>query len=209
MLWCYDDAICNDLKQSFRSPDTMSPVVKVLDADGILDLIAQIQDDSISFPIIVLTRQSDTAVDSSRTNFTRMKKGVPSVIDENNYIYDEKAIPIELGYDITVLATNTADMDELVKELMFKYAQMFFIKFQVPYESKRMIQFGVSIDSDTTIRRTSGVFDYLEGGVLYQSILSLKCQGAVLLSYTPRRMPMFSEQVEILNEPNNVKERNN
>lgn len=189
MLWCYDNAIANDLKRSLTPNGDVNPVVKVCDQEGVIELIAQMQEDQISFPIIVLTRKPDTPVDKRRTNFTRMKQGIPVLIDtDDNNVYYEKVIPIELGYDLTVLATNTADMDELVKELLFKYMETFFIKFQLPYESKKMIRFGVSVDGDTEISRKSGYFEYIQGGILYQSIISLRCEGAVLVSYTPQRL---------------------
>lgn len=189
MLWCYDNAIVKDLKQSLTPDGGMNPIVKVCDQEGVIGLIAQMQEDEISFPIVVLTRKPDTPIDKTRTNFTRMKRGIPVVIDtDNNNVYYEKVIPIELGYDLTVLATNTADMDELVKELLFKYMETFFIKFQLPYESKKMVRFGVSVDGNTEISRKSGYFEYIQGGILYQTIISLKCEGAVLVSYTPQRL---------------------
>lgn len=196
MLWCYDNAIADDLKQSFANDSEVCPQVKVLDNEGVLALIAQMQEDKITFPIVVITRHEDTPVDSNRTNFTRMHKGMPTVIDKNNYIYYEKAIPIQLGYDLTVLATNTADMDEMVKELLFKYSSMYFIKMTLPYEGNRQIRFGVSVDSDTQISRKSGYFEYIEGGVLHQSIITLKCDGAVMVSYTPRRLKMEALDVD-------------
>lgn len=191
MLWCYDNAIADDLRKSLTPIGECNPTVEVCDAESVIDLIAQIQDDNIQFPIVVITRNPDTPIDTKRYNFARCHSGIATTIDKNNYIYYEKALPIELSYDITVLATNTADMDEMVKELLFKYTEMYFIKFELPYESKRMLEFGVSIDPDTNITGKSGYLEYLRSGRLYQSIISLKCHGAVLLSYTPERLTHF------------------
>lgn len=201
MLYNYDNAIAEDLRKSFNPEGEINPVVKVVDPDSVLELIAQIQEDQISFPIVVLTRNPDTPIDKTRRNFTHMHRGVLTVIDpETNNMYYEKVIPIELSYDITVLATNTADRDELVKELLFKYTSMYFIKFTLPYECKRVVRFGIEIDPDGEISNKSGTFDYLDGGTLYQTIINLKCQGAVLVSYTPVKLQRTQFEASIATE---------
>lgn len=204
MLYNYDNAIAEDLKRSFNPNNVINPAVRVVDAEGVLDLIAQIQEDQISFPVVVLTRNPDTPIDKNRRNFTYMHKGVASVMDpDSNNLYYEKVIPIELGYSLTVLATNTADLDELVKELMFKYISQYFITFTLPYECKRKVRFGISIDEDADIERKSGTFEYVEGGTLYQAIIPLKIDGAVLVSYTPAKLQRTTLEFEVANKPIN------
>ena len=52
MLYCYDNAIVDDLIQSFNPNSVQNSVVKVISPDKILGLAAQIQGDKISFPIV-------------------------------------------------------------------------------------------------------------------------------------------------------------
>lgn len=195
MVYLYDNAIADDLKRSLGSD-----AVRVIDPEGAVDIIAQMKDDHMTFPVIVLTRDGNYSIDSSRMNFTLAHTGIPASIDlETNKIYNEKVLPINLNYNVTVLATNTADMDELMKELMFKYLHMFFLTIKLPYESDRKIRFGVSIDPDGQIEQTSGSVEYMQSGTLYQSILPLKCQGCVLLSYTPHQLHHYGlDEVEAL-----------
>ena len=189
MLWCYDNAIVKDLSECIDPNGGANSTVKMMGDDGIMGIFAQVQEDSITFPAIFLSRHSDTPVDSSRFNFTRLHKGVPAVFDpEKNNIYLEKAIPIELKYDLHVLTTNTVDMDEILRELMFRYSSMYYLNFEVPYESKRKIRFGVAINPDTQIQRKSGVSEYIASGKLYEAIVELECQGAVMLDYTTRHL---------------------
>lgn len=184
MVYLYDNAICDDLNQSLGS-DT----VRVIDPEGAVDIIAQIKDDNIKFPVLVVTRDGNYSVDTRRLNFTLAHKGIPVSIDlDTNLLYNERVMPIDLKYNITVLATNTADMDELVKELIFKYIHMFFLTIELPYESRRKLRFGVVLDSDGSVEQTSGSVEYMQGGTLYQAIIPLKCEGCVLVSYTPHQL---------------------
>ena len=184
MIYLYDEVLCEDLNHSLGT-DT----VRVIDPEGAVDIIAQIKEDNIKFPVVVMTRDPDYKIDTSRLNFTMAHFGIPASIDlETNKIYNEMVLPIDLSYNLTVLATNTADRDELIKELMFKYLHMFFLTIKLPYESSRKIRFGVSIDPDGTISQSSGTVDYIKAGKLYQGIIPLKCQGCVLLSYVPHQL---------------------
>lgn len=195
MLYNYDNALAKDLENSFNS----SICVKVVDAEKGIDLAAQAENDEISFPLVLLTRYPDAPIDKNRYNFTRAHKGVATVIDkEKNELYFEKAVPVELKYDLTILTTNTVDRDELVKELIFKYTSMYFVSMDLPYESTRKIRFGVSVDIESEISNKSGVLDYLDSGTVYQSIIPLRCEGCVMLSYTPVKLKRSQLEVQPL-----------
>ena len=202
MLWAYDEAIVQDLVSCIDPSGGASNTVKMMGDEGMMGVFAQLQADSIKFPALFLQRNAETPLDSSRYNFTRLHKGVPAVYDsEKNNIYMEKAVPIELKYDLHVLTTNTIDMDEMIREILFRYSSMYYITMQVPYESKRQLRFGIAIKPDTTISRHSGASEYIENGRLYESIIELECQGAVLLSYTPRHMQGIVMDQDIKLEP--------
>ena len=203
MLWAYDEAIIKDLSSCIDPSGKANSTVKVMGDEGMMGVLAQLQDDRITFPAIFLDRHADTPLDQNRYNFTRMHKGVPAVYDpEHNNIYLEKSVPIVLKYDIHVLTTNVADMDELMRELLFRYSNMYFVTMEVPYESKRKLRFGIAINPDTSITKKSANAEYLENGRLYESIMELECQGAVLLSYTPRHMEniVLTDTVKIANQ---------
>lgn len=189
MLWCYDNAVTADLASCIDPEGGANSTVKMMGEGGMMSIFAQLQDDKITFPAVFLQRHQETPLDPKRYNFTRMKKGVATTYDpEKNNIYFEKAVPIDLKYDLHILTTNTVDMDELQREILFRYSSMYYLTMEVPYESKRQIRFGIAINPDTPIRRNSGTTEYLESGKLYESIMELECQGAVMLTYTPRHM---------------------
>lgn len=199
MLYLYDEAIASDLKRSFNTENIQSPCVKVVDAERGIDLAAQLENDEISFPLVCLTRNPDVSIDNDRYNFTRAHRGVVSAVDtHSNNLYYEKVIPVSLTYDLTILATNTVDRDELVKELLFKYTNMYFVSFTLPYECKRKVRFGITIDINQEISSKSGTLEYIDSGALYQSIIPLRCEGCVLVSYTPVHLQRQITEVEAI-----------
>ena len=193
MLYLYDDAIADDIKASFDVEPDETPPIRVVSPDAAINLAAQIQGDEIKFPLVVLTREDPFTIDSARTNFTQMHRGQLAVIDkETNYLYYERVIPIKLNYNLTILATNTADLDEITREFLFKYINMYYLTIKLPYEAERKIRFGVTISPDSDVQNASGTFEYLEGGKLYQSIIPLTCEGCILVSYKAVRLKHIS-----------------
>lgn len=188
MLYLYDDAIVDDLKESFDEQYS-SIFVKAVEPASAIPIAAQLQDDDISFPLLCVVRNPEYSIDSELTNFTAMNRGVATVFDkDNNLIYKEKSIPITLDYSITVVSTNTADVDELTRELIFKYRSMYFCEISLPYESTRKLRFGLELVNDATIERNSGYVDMLSDGQLYETQIPLSTRGCRLLSYTPVKL---------------------
>lgn len=193
MLWVYDDAIVSDLKESFNPVNVPNPAVTVVDPENAIGLAAQIQDDKIQFPVIALTRSPNIPVLESVRNFTKTRKGFPTTIDnDSNLIYNERTIPIDLSYELSVFTTNTADMDEIIRELLFKYSSMYFLTITVPYESKRKIRFGMKLNIGNGIQIESAASSYVSEGKLYASAINLQCDGCVLVHYTPRKLQRFA-----------------
>lgn len=199
MLYLYDKAICEDLERSFDPDHIGNSAVKVIDPEGALTLAAQIQNDEIKFPLVSVVRSEEPNIDTSRMNFTLAHKGIATVVDnEINTLYFEKRIPINLSYNLTILATNTADKDELLRELLMKYLDMYYLRITLPYESNRFINFGVRVDQEG-IETSSSSYEYISGGKLYQCIIPLKCEGCMLVNYTPRKIKRYDTEVNIVN----------
>lgn len=199
MLWVYDNAIVEDLRKSFNPDNVPNPAVTVMDPNDAIGIAAQIQDDKIQFPVVALTRTSPIAIDESLKNFTKTKKGVVTTFDnDTNTLYSERSIPVKLSYELSVFTTNTADMDEIIRELLFKYSSMYFLDIIVPYESKRRIRFGVVADTGDGMQIQSMASNYISEGRLYGSSIKLNCEGCVLLHYTPRKLKRFAHEIVTL-----------
>lgn len=207
MLYVYDQAIIDDIKSSIDS-DNANPNVVMADEETYQGLIAQIKDDTITYPLILVVRDSDTPIITELWNFSRAQFGVPAAFDnKTNNIYYEKALPVDIAYTVRILATNTADVDELARELFYKYLSMYFLTVRLPYESDRKVRFGIETDLGYGIKRESGSFEYIKTGALYQSTIHLKTNGCVMLSYSPRHLQrtVLSQDIDII-PPENTTE---
>ena len=195
MVYLYDRAIVDDLIKSFNPGEVDEPVVRVISPEQMVGLAAQIQNDNIKFPIVALSREYD--LNSDHPNSSWAQAGVVSVIDpKTNNLYYEKVIPIRLTYAMTILTTNQEDMDEIIRELVFKYTSEYFYTITLPYECNRRVRFGVRLENSSgAVQSSSG--EYLETGRLYQSILNLVCDGAVLVNYTPAHLKRMTHEVAI------------
>ena len=187
MLYLYDRELVDNLKSSLT--DEVNKNVFLTDAENYPGIVAQIQNDTISYPLILLHRDDDTPILTDLMNFTRYKFGVPCVFDtETNNVYYERALPVDVNYTLRIVSHNVADTDELARELFYKYLSMYYLTIRVPYESDRKIRFGVQVDADYGIKRESGSFEYISTGALYQSTMRLHTEGCVSLTYTPRHL---------------------
>lgn len=196
MIYLYDNAICSDLKKSFNPDNAPNPVVSVIDPEGAITIAAQMQNDEVNYPLVVLSRDPDPKIDTERYNFTRAKRGVVVGFDKvSNELLSERAIPMSLNYKLTAITTSTIDMDEIMKELLFKYSDMYFLSIELPYEIKRRIRFGVRMVPDTSVSTTSATFDYLSAGTLYESSIQLECLGCVWVSYNTTKLRRMTTEI--------------
>lgn len=201
MLYLYDNAIVEDLQNAIDPEGQMNSNVRAVDSASIMGIMAQLEEDKISFPLICVMRDENMTIDAARSNFSRLHCGHVEVIDpETNTIYLEKAIPVELNYALHVLTTNTADMDELVREILFRYSSMYFLTIDKPYEATSKLRFGVAIPPGTELRRESSNGEYIAQGKLYETIIPIQCDGAVLLDYTPKHMERLTTEMKVKTE---------
>jgi hypothetical protein len=97
MLYIYDNAITEDLLDSFNPERVANPVVKVVDPESAIELAAQIQNDQLSFPIVAIFRSQNIQIDTERWNFTKLHSGIVAGFDnETNNFYREKSMPVNL-----------------------------------------------------------------------------------------------------------------
>lgn len=198
MIHLYDNSIVESLQKSFDEAVMGDSPVKVIPPELAIGVVAQIQNDEVSFPLVVVTRPTEINIDTNLMNFTRRKRGAFTGFDNaNNLLYYEKVMPITLTYSITILTANIVDADELMRELVFKYSEEYFHMIEIPYGMKRKVHFGVVIDTERPIEQSSGPVEYQQTGQLYQRIIPLRCEGAVLVQYIPQKLVRHEHEIAV------------
>ena len=71
MLYLYDDAIIEDLRESFNITPDGDNAVSIVSPEELIGIASQINDDKIHFPIISLERDPNYQIDTQRKNFTK------------------------------------------------------------------------------------------------------------------------------------------
>ena len=84
MLYLYDSAIVDNLKASLT--DAANQNVFLTTPENYPGILAQIQDDTITYPLILLHREDDVQVIKELMNFTRYQFGVPCTFDNKRSI---------------------------------------------------------------------------------------------------------------------------
>lgn len=202
MVYLYDNAVVDDIKRTLDPEGGANPNVLCITIDQYQSVLAQLQEDKITYPLILLIRDDDMPIKKDGINFTRAKKGVPVGIDpKTNMIYYERAVPLDLRYTLQVLSTNVADRDEIARELYFKYSSEYYLHIELPYEIKRRLRFGVAVDHDFGIKNSSGASQYIEKGSIYQSTIEILTDGCVWIHNTARHLKVqrMSKDIEIKN----------
>ena len=198
MIYKYDSALVEDMKRTIDPDGGANPNVMCITIDQYQSVIAQLQEDKISYPIILLIRDDDIPIKTDLMNFVRYKKGVPAVIDpKTNNVYYERALPIDLRYTIQILTTNVADRDEISREIIFKYESEYYLHIESPYEVKRKMRFGVQIDRTFGIKNDSASSEYLAEGKIYITMMELLTDGCVMLNNTPRHLKVTKMSKDI------------
>jgi hypothetical protein len=203
VLYLYDNALVEDMKRTIDPEGEANPNVLCITVDNYQSTLAQLQNDRITYPIILFIRDDDIPVKKDQMNFTRYKKGVPAGIDpKTNMVYFERILPLDLRYTIQIISTNVADRDEIAREIWFKYESEYYLHIETPYEVKRRLRFGMHIDRDFGIKNDSSSSQYLSEGKLYTSTMELLTDGCVLLYNTPRHLKrevMDTKHIQIEN----------
>lgn len=189
MLYLFDSAIVEDLKRTIDPDGGANPNVIMTDVDNYAGILAQIQNDTITYPLFLLVRHDDMPIKTDAQNFTRYMKGVPVGFNtKTNDVYYERAIPVDLKYTLWILTTNVADRDECAREIYYKYLSMYYLHIDLPYEIERRIKFGIRVDTSSGIQNQSGASQYTQSGAIYQSQIDFLTDGCVMITNTPRHL---------------------
>ena len=178
MMTLYDKSIVNALMRRFNQDASQGVVVNIISPEYIEGLDSQIREGKCRFPVVALVRKDmPYSIDTGRTIYTTIPKGkVYTQADVKNYYTEpEGFVPIKQPYSLTVLTTDTAQMEAIVKAIQELLSNMKFLSIDHPTRANEKIRFGVVVDSTREIQKSSS-------GQMHQTIIPLSCEGGVIKS---------------------------
>lgn len=170
MISLYDDA----LRDYLKSINENFAIVPVKDY---WNVISMHKEGKLQMPAIVLFRSNWTP-DRNLMSWPVARKGRIDRIQEHKKI-KERAIPVQVDYTVTLLATTQDDIDDLTSEVTFEFIMNPRLTVPLPYGSNRSIHGQIQISSD--FQNSSGNDRFSETGILYQQIIPIRVLGANII----------------------------
>lgn len=112
-VYWYDEAIVNTLRTI--TGDTR---VSIVPTDTLFRYVANLKDDTITFPLISLTRLGYTLIQTGRTPTS--SQGYP-IGSSDGVVRELQFIPIQVNYQLDVISRKRDDNDMIVDELIFYF----------------------------------------------------------------------------------------
>lgn len=170
MISLYDDA----LRDYLKSINENFAIVPVKDY---WNVISMHKEGKLQMPAIVLFRTNWTP-DRNLISWPVARKGRIDRIQEHKKI-KERAIPVQVDYTVTLLATTQDDIDDLTSEVTFEFIMNPRLTIPLPYGSNRFIHGQIKISGD--YQNSSGNDRFSETGILYQQIIPIQVLGANII----------------------------
>lgn len=194
MIQLYDEALYDYLKLAFKTNVAIVPV------SDYWRVVAMHKETSLQLPAICISRTSNTR-DSELKSWVIGRKGRTDRVQSHKLI-TEQAMPLLLNYKLTLLTVTQDDIDELTSEVIFLILNKPKVTVKIPYGSERDINAQISLDGDVTNDSLRDTFS--ETGILYQSIIPIKMNGANIFNLEKRNLRFLEWSVST--NLNNIKE---
>lgn len=178
MIQLYDEAILDYFRTAFKANVAITPVT------DFWRVIAMHKEGRLQLPAICLSRKTGTR-DAELTSWVIGRKGRTDRV-QNHKLVTEQAMPLLLNYNLTTLTTTQDDNDELISEIIFLILNKPRVSVLIPYGSERTVHSQISIDGEIT--SDSAVDTFSDTGILYQTIISVKMNGANIFNLEQRNL---------------------
>ena len=168
----YDDAIIDNFRAIFNDE-----TISILPVENAIRFSGQLQKDDIEFPMISTTRLG-YSIRNSDVNFNAKRIGSFVRRDgENNNIYAQ-VIPIRIEYQLDVFTVDQETCDEIIRELVFFFAQHPTLEAHFEYGLDIDHNFNMFLNDD--IVDNSDTVEHINKGVLFRNTLTFYVDDAYL-----------------------------
>lgn len=193
MLQLYDDKLYDYFKETFKADIAIVPV------SDYWTVASMHEEGQLQLPAIVLGRSSWTT-SKDLDSWVIAKKGRTDRI-RNNKLVNEQAIPVQLDYTVTLLATTQDDIDELTSEVLFCILNYPRLTIDLPYGSDRQIHGQIMQNGD--LQDSSARDKFSETGILYQQIIPIRVLGSNIINIREQNLRYLKLGVDVINNNNN------
>lgn len=187
MIQLYDEALFDYFKEVMLAGVAIVPVS---DYWRVITMHKEIQ---LQLPAVCLSRSTNTR-DTELKSWVIGRKGRTDRVQDHKLV-TEQAIPLLLNYNITLLATTQDDIDELTSEVIFLILNKPRVSVRIPYGAERDLHAQISISGDVTNDSLKDSFS--ETGILYQSVIPVKMNGANIFNLEKRNLRFIEWSVGV------------
>lgn len=194
MLQLYDDSLFDYFRE------TLTDNLAIVPVNDYWNTIAIHKENKLQLPAVVLNRVTWSNAKELQS-WVIAKKGRTDRVRDHR-IVNEQAIPVQVDYTITLLATTQDEIDELTSEVIFLILNYPRVTIKLPYGSDRMIHGQIIQNGD--LQDSSARDRFSETGILYQEIIPVRILGANIINIREKNFRYLKWNVD----PNlqNIKE---
>lgn len=197
-VYAYDLAIINDLRVRFNytkdGKQKTNNRIQITNAENVFDIIGDLQNDTIQFPLISLIRTGWQIEDYSQ-EFMNNSGGLVGYLDDE--VGDRirqvrlQAIPIQINYQLDIWTQNRIDNDVIAREFIWFYKQNPQLRVKIPHGLNITHPFNIGIENEVV--DNSDIAEHNSRGRYYRQTLGLYTdKDAFLWKSSVTNVPMIN-----------------
>lgn len=220
-VYAYDLAIINDLRARFNytkdGKQKTNNIIQITNSENVFNIIGDLQNDTIKFPLISLIRTGWQIEDYSQ-EFMNNSGGLVGYLkdDEGKRTRQVRlqAIPIQINYQLDIWTQNRVDNDIIAREFIWFYKQNPQLRVKIPHGLNITHPFNIGIENE--IVDNSDIAEHTSRGRYYRQTLGLYTdKDAFLWKSSVTNVPMIDlekfsiydgklEDLNLIEEDNNL-----
>ena len=185
-VYAYDMAIIEDLRVRFSYTKDGKPktnnTIQITNSENVFNIIGDINNDNIEFPIISLVRTGWHLLNYSQ-EFMENTGGLVGYLDEEEGKRLRQArlqaIPIQINYQLDIWTQNRIDNDVIAREIIWFYKLNPQLLVTIPHGLNIKHPFNIGIEPD--IVDNSDIAEHNSRGRYYRQTLGLYTDGDAFL----------------------------
>lgn len=184
-IYAYDMALIEDLRTRFNLKKDGTPKtnnnVYITNAENVFEIIGDVSNDEIKFPLISLVRTGWSISDEKPEMMTKAGALKDVKIGDKDGKLKQirlQAIPISINYQIDVWTRTRIDNDAVTRELVWYYTLNPQLLVEIPHGLNMTHPFNIFFESE--IEDNSDIVEHINRGQYFRQTLGLYINDAYL-----------------------------